>query len=162
MFIWAAHLCVEVACKPGASEYQKQRSCLAYSLLKYVYICSDADIFFTEQEADSAQYFGQCFLLWYQELAFQAYTQGRTYWKLRPKLHYFAHTILEIGDTRENPAKQALWGAEDLVGQIKKLGKRCSKRTASNRISERRGLFLCLRARKADLMRKLCVKKKLK
>ena len=122
---------------------------MAFNLLSYTEICQKADIFFNEEEATLAQKRGEQFLLWWQRLAYQALQDGVCAYKVRPKTHYFAHTILDIKDTYENPAKQALWGAEDLVGQIKRVGQKCSKRTISNRVPQRRGLHLFMRARYA-------------
>ena len=99
--------------------------------------------------------------MWYQRLAAEAYGRLEAAWKLRPKLHYFGHTILELTDTLENPARQALWAAEDLVGQAKKLGRLCHKRTVGTRVAQRRGLFLFLRSRRAsNVVKKTTLKKK--
>ena len=146
---WACNRTLEVAAMKSASEYQKQRGCLAYSWLGYVNTCDNADLLFTDDEAEAAQTHGIFFLQWYQHLAYTAWQRGKTAWRLRPKLHYFAECVLEISDTKENPAKHALWGSEDLVGQAKKVGRHCHKRTASNRVAQRRSIFVLMRARAA-------------
>lgn len=149
MFIWSAEMSVSRAKRAGATRYCQERAALAHSLLSYVEICADADLFLTDAEARAAQRAGEEFLHWYQHLAAQAFAQGRCAWKLRPKLHYFAHVIHNLLDTKENMCKVALWGGEDLVGQIKKVGNKCHQRTACSRVSQRRGLFLWLRAKRA-------------
>lgn len=158
--IWACHRALDVAANKNANEYQRQRACLSYSFLGYIYTCNDADLLFTQDEAETAQTHAMFFLLWYQHLAYTSWQRGNIAWRLRPKLHYFAHVVLEIGDTLENPAKHSLWGSEDLVGQAKKLGRQCHKRTVSRRLTQRRSVYMLMRARVAARVRKHMMKKK--
>jgi len=147
ILIWALHRCVDVARADGASEVQKDMACMAHHLSSYIELCDTCGLFFTEGQAQEAQNHGSKFLLWWQYFAHTAVGEQRCAHKLRPKLHYFAHTVKELTDCRENPAKKALWGAEDLVGQVKKIGKHCSKRTVNKRVAQRRALGVAMRAK---------------
>jgi hypothetical protein len=151
---WACHRAVQLGSSPGATRYQKQRACLSYALLSYYEITDRAGIFLSPSQCREAQCYGQLFLQWYQTLAWEAYTQNRCAWKVRPKLHYFGHTVLELSWTRENPSRQSLFLAEDYVGQIKKVGKLCSRRTVSKRACQRRALQMLARAKRAQFLRK--------
>ena len=41
--------------------------------------------------------------------------------QVRPKLHYLAHCIEELGITGENPRRTDLFGAEDYIGKVRGL-----------------------------------------
>jgi len=123
MFKFAANLAVHKARDPAASEYQVQSGHCAYNMFMFLDICARAELFLNDEEKASALLHGWYFLRWYQMLAVSSYNRGLCLFKLRPKLHNFAHSLLELADTSENPCKLALWAAEDLVGQMKKLGK---------------------------------------
>jgi hypothetical protein len=57
--------------------------------------------------------------------------------QVRPKLHYFAHTLEHVLKTRENPRRQDLFGAEDYIGRIKKIGCRTHRLVCPLRVVER-------------------------
>jgi len=82
------------------------------------------------------------FLLAYQVLAAEAVERAEPGYKLRPKLHYFGHTVEELGDTRENPRREDLFGFEDMVGKVKKTASACDRRQVMLRFAQRRLMFL--------------------
>ena len=88
---------------------------MMYHLGTLLHIWNHGWVILTQAEAEESQHHGVKFLLCYQHLATVACNKNICAWKLRPKLHYFAHIILEITETRENPVKQDLFGAEDIV-----------------------------------------------
>lgn len=150
LFKWISLRILELAEMPSASAYQKERASMAHHLLCHIQILDRCDLFLNDLETDQACHHGWRFLRWYQYLASTSFQKDRCAYKLRPKLHAFAHQLLELRDTRENPAKHALWAAEDMVGQIKKLGKLTHRRTNSMRTVQKRALFLHLRAMRAS------------
>ena len=85
----------------------------------------------------------------YHLLAGQAILQGRCAWKTRPKLHYMAHQILEISDTRENPCVHQLFKQEDHIGYAKRATKRAHRLTASETAVRKRILTLTTHWRKS-------------
>lgn len=155
IFIWICSRCIIAGNAASATQYEKERAQAAHHILSYIDLLDSADIFLNKAEINKAIVHGWSFLRWYQHFAFTAYEAGICAYKLRPKLHGFAHQLLEIADTGENPAKSALWGAEDLVGQVKKLGQKTHKRTIHNRMVRRRCLFVQLRAKRASWKPKL-------
>ena len=149
IFFWLTTRCICAGNNPAAKEYVKERAQAAYHIVSYIDILDQAELILSETEAKCAVFHGWSFLRWYQYFAHSFYANGVCGYKLRPKLHAFAHQLLELLDTRENPAKMALWAAEDLVGQIKKLGNKTSSRSTHFRVALRRSLFVSLRARRA-------------
>jgi hypothetical protein len=57
--------------------------------------------------------------------------------QVRPKLHYFAHTLDHVLRTRENPRRRDLFTSEDYIGRIKKIGSKCHRSSCSQRVVER-------------------------
>ena len=146
---WISLRTLELAAMPSASAYQKEQASMAHHFLCYIRICDRGDLLLNDLETDRACHHGWRFLRWYQHLATISFQKDRCAYKLRPKLHNFAHHLLELRDTRENPAKHALWAAEDMVGQVKKIGQKCHRVANSKRTVQKRGLFLHLRAMRA-------------
>jgi hypothetical protein len=65
--------------------------------------------------------------------------------EVRPKLHYFAHLLLELVVTFENPRRQDLFSAEDYIGKIKRIGSMCHRSVVGLRVVQRLSNLLCLR-----------------
>ena len=149
VLFWICSRCIIHSQMDDATPYQKETAQAAHHLLSYISLLDEADLFLNDVELQEALRFGWSFLRWYQHLAFVAHSNEHCHFKLRPKLHCFGHQLLELQNTCENPAKQALWAAEDLVGQVKKLGKKTHKLTTHLRVAQRRSLFVSLRARRA-------------
>ena len=93
--------------------------------------------FLNENEATEACSSGWLFLRSYQALARLAHDRKLTLFKLRPKLHYFAHVLLALAVTRENPRRRELNTAEDFMGRIKLIGKATNRMNSSAAIVER-------------------------
>jgi hypothetical protein len=89
------------------------------SLVSFLNVCGVAGGLFTAEEASKVQQQGRSFLLSYQTLAEEAYSTWQALWKLRPKIHYFAHMVEELPSTLENPGRCDTFDWESFVGTIK-------------------------------------------
>ena len=58
-------------------------------------------------------------------------------WPCKPKLHAFYHTVSRAFRTRRNPCTHYCFPYESHIGTIKKIVKRCHKRTVSKRCLQR-------------------------
>ena len=83
------------------------------SLVSFLNVRGVAGGLFTAEEASKVQQQGRSFLLSYQTLAAEAYSTWQALWKLRPKIHYFAHMVEELPSTLENPG-----GAIHSIGKV--------------------------------------------
>ncbi len=149
LFRWATDRCMGIGLQATASQYQKHLAYMCAHFVSYVQICSPGGLFLTEEDTYRACCHGWEFLRWWQYMAEDAFNAGRCAFKLRPKLHNLGHELLALAHTRENPAKHALWGAEDMVGQIVRVGGKCHRRTAPVRVTQRRGIMFVIRSRNA-------------
>ena len=70
-----------------------------------------------------------------------AFKSEECLFRLRPKLHYFAHLLNFVAHTKLNPRRYDLFGAEDFMGKVKKLVKRVHKVTASSAFIRRYIIF---------------------
>jgi hypothetical protein len=122
-----------------------------YAVLRATMLCSLSDVikvfdhsgrFMTQAEADRVLLHGNLFLVSYQRLAAEALMNHQFAYKLRPKMHDFAHLLIEVGRTRENPRQRDLFDAEDYIGKIKGLAAACHKRRVDLSVCHRLILFL--------------------
>lgn len=120
---WVSYFGIQVASQECAGEEQCYRGLLCYHLYSYIQITDKGGIFLTRKQVEYVCLHGWRFLRWWQFMASRSMLDGKCAFKLRPKLHGFAHQLLQIQDTAENPAKLSLWSAEDLVGQSKRVTK---------------------------------------
>jgi hypothetical protein len=100
--------------------YQRVRAATVWHLMTFYSICKESWVIFSPPQAKRASMHGWAFLRHYQALSTDAFHNGRCAYKVRPKGHYFGHTLLELVDTLENPLWVDLFGAEDMVGQVKR------------------------------------------
>lgn len=115
---------------------------MLWYLKDVIEVMDKSGLILTREQAERIQESGHNFLTIYQKLAEMAFAAGVCSYKLRPKLHYFAHTVDEVTDTLENPRRQDLFLAEDFIGKVKRVGKKCSKRLVSLRAAQRRVIFM--------------------
>ena len=63
--------------------------------------------------------------------------EHQPYFKVRPKLHYWAHHLDHTFETKENPARFDTFDWESFVGKIKRIVSKTHRLTASTRAVER-------------------------
>ena len=97
---------------------------MLWYLKDVIEVMDKSGLILTREQAERIQESGHNFLTIYQKLAEMAFAAGVCSYKLRPKLHYFAHTVDEVTDTLENPRRQDLFLAEDFIGKVKRVGKK--------------------------------------
>ena len=106
LFFWLADRQIQmVQDGEDASAYAATKAGAAWHLKQVVDICDDGGVFLEPAQATLFRQHGEEFLLRYQSLAYDAIVAQTRAWKLRPKLHYFAHTCLEVEWTLENPRR---------------------------------------------------------
>ena len=119
------------------------------SLVSFLNVCGVAGGLFTAEEASKVQQQGRSFLLSYQTLAEEAYSTWQALWKLRPKIHYFAHMVEELPSTLENPGRCDTFDWASFVGRIKAIGAKTHCKTIALRPCQRYMLCLSYRWRRA-------------
>ena len=112
---------------------------------RFIRILDSSGGLLTEATARGAEMAGQRFIDIYQELAWVAFCKRKCLYKVRPKFHYLAHLIEWLPKFCENPAKLDLMAAEDFVGKVKAIARKCHASTVSLRVVERMLLFLGVR-----------------
>ena len=153
MLFWALNFAVEQASHVEAglvvpvraAEYVLEKGAMAWHLHRCLEIAEHAEVIFTDQQAEEAQACGNNFLNYWVSLAEKAALANRPAFKLRPKLHYFAHTLEDLTETFENFRRQDLFLAEDFVGKIKKLGQMCHRKVIKMEVVRRRLVFYAIR-----------------
>ena len=146
IFLRVARKAIDVSHEGEESGYNHLRATTCWNLLQVVRIFDDHEgPFLPEDAAKAAADHGELFLVTYQTLAASAIAFGRTAWRVRPKLHYAAHTFDEVRRTGENPRRQDLFDAEDFIGKVKRVASKCHGATASLRTVQRMIVFLCER-----------------
>ena len=153
IFLWASWKAVQIVeTGENTSDYSRMRATMAWNLSRFVAILDAEPLFLSDDAAFAACHHGHAFLICYQQLAFDAIVAKVAAYKLRPKLHYFAHTVLELIVTFENPRRQDLFAAEDFIGRIKKIGSKCHRSTTPLRVCQH--ILLALGQRWAQLRRR--------
>ena len=125
----------------GADLQQQCRGSMMWALYDFVVLLDNADIYLTTSQAERACWLGNHFLLFYQKLAGHAYDKNESRYKLRPKFHYFAELLRHMKRTKQNPRRYHLFTAEDFMGRVKHIGRKCHKRTVCKRIVQRLIVF---------------------
>jgi hypothetical protein len=145
--VWILNVVVDEAttaysgqgCAGGRSlDYLVERGAMAWNLLRFLDIIEREGVIMSDAAAEQAQKCGELFLLHWTSLAAKAGNDNRAGYKLRPKLHYFAHLIEELTHTYENPRRQELSLAEDFIGKMKRIGKKCHRKKVSIEAVKRR------------------------
>lgn len=99
----------------------------------YMHVLFNAGFFLTESEAWQAIQSGQRFLICFSQLAEACCNQRLCLFKLKPKLHYFAHLIhrswqqFQVNtESVVNALAESTFMLEDFVGHISRLSRRVS------------------------------------
>jgi len=104
MFLFSAHRAVSLAASPSASPRCIMRAAMAFNLFMHLDVCHRADIFLTHEQATRACAYGWTFLRLWQQLGLEDAQNNLCGYKVRPKLHAFAHSLLELMDTKDRAA----------------------------------------------------------
>ena len=126
---------------PNKTEEQELRATMLWSMHEFIIGLDHADTHLVEAETGRFVAMGRVFLLTYQKLADNARRDSKAFWKVRPKLHYYAHLLIHIERTRQNPRRYHLFTAEDFMGRCKVIGRVCHRRRCCKRIVDRLLVF---------------------
>lgn len=104
----------DLACRLcDGSDLSRIRATCVVSLERFCRACDIASFMFDDDTLNVVLSAGRSYLLCYQKLAIEL--DGHFLYKLRPKLHYYAHMLLWIEATRRNPRKVPICSAAYLV-----------------------------------------------
>ena len=84
-----------------------------------------------ETKASAVVAAGKAFLQSFSWLADHAKASGMQRWKVRPKMHMFAHQLMMVEMTGWNPKAWSCWMDEDFMGRLKKVVTRTRSRSMS-------------------------------
>ena len=142
-FLFMAWLVVMIV-KEGVdtTPYARKRATMAWCLHEAIRLFDGSDRWMPRPSADRSSHFGWSFLRCYQQLAAEAVACNRCAFKLRPKFHGFAHLLMEVQLTRENPKGRDLFDCEDYVGKVKALASQCHRGNIDEGVCRRMILFL--------------------
>ena len=109
---------------------------------RFVGCLAEASIFLDEIERATAHEYGRLFLHSYLSLASDCVASGIYLFKVRPKLHFFAHVVDDLcahpnGSRLRNPYYDSTFVEEDWVKHALHIKKRMSYRTACRNILHR-------------------------
>ena len=145
IFMWVSRRSAQRFDASTASPLQRLRATALWSLRKFVDTCDHASLFLTEAEASDACWCGWVFLRAYQRMACVCKAQKLCLFKLRSKLHYFAHLLLDLRRSRENPSRYQLFIQEDYMQRVKLLGKALHAKGMEKTIAHRWCIFFAHR-----------------
>lgn len=107
-------------------------------LCRFLRICDEAQITMTSSERRLAREAGEAFLVIWVKKALQTVIAGsENDYKIRMKLHAFAHVLEQLRFSCINPRLGATFGAESFVGQMCKTAAATHPRTCGERTLER-------------------------
>ena len=99
----------------------KTRSTNAWAAGELQHVLDCARWKLDQHETDRAVHAARVWLLTYQWLADLAIKEKKKRWKIRPKHHYFDHTIDRLEKDHQNPCRQLQCaGEEAYLGVLKK------------------------------------------
>jgi len=128
----------------GDEELCIANACI-YHLAQFISVLSQSSMWLSEPQADLAMHHGLSFLYVYRSLAARAIKLEQRRYKLRPKLHYLHHTILELPITRQNHFFATCFLDEDFMGKVKALASKCHRTTVVVRCMQRYLMLLGVR-----------------
>ena len=134
-----------LAAAVGAGSYEQQRATAVWGLASRLHLMGTADIIMTATEAEAACRAGHSYLVCYSNLARLCLHQRRCAYKVRPKMHYFQHMLLEMRATRINPRAVYCMHDEDFMGKISKIAAKVHRSTVAKMTLFRYRLLLCQR-----------------
>jgi len=127
----------------------------------FMRVLLSAPYWLCESEAWQAIFAGQEFLSAFAGLAQACYHQKLCLFKLKPKLHMFAHIVFRMlqqfrCDTgcTTNPVAEATFMSEDFVGHVSRLSRRVNARRHGHKIYNRYCVAVCQKLRAGDAVKK--------
>eukprot|EP00435_Cladocopium_sp_Y103_P030716 s3790_g7.t1 len=127
----------------------------------FMRVLFSAPYWLSESEAWQAIFAGQEFLSTFAGLAQACYDQKLCLFKLKPKLHMFAHIVLRMlqqfrcgNGCTTNPVAEATFMSEDFVGHVSRLSRRVNARRHGHKIYNRYCVAVCQKLRAGDAVKK--------
>ena len=110
-----------------------------------VRLCAQSRVLDTKEPSTGRRIFaaGMGFLKGYSKLATLAFQAKRPLWAYKPKLHYFHHIILQLGNDSAAGRKSmnclaySCSQAEDFIGRTSLLSRRTAAKTGQKRTLQR-------------------------
>eukprot|EP00969_Alexandrium_andersonii_P340743 15061149-Alexandrium_andersonii.AAC.1 len=100
------------------------RSTCANSLAMLVHTIDTAGMWMSPEQRSTAYTAGRRFLQTYQSLAAKNFEARVCNYKLRPKMHFFQHVVLNFKTSSANPKYHQTFMDEDMMGRLSKLYRR--------------------------------------
>ena len=125
--------------------YSQMRATCAWSYSRMHEIFDDSGDWLQPSQAEEVYRVGRAFLQSWAFLAADADSKKLALYKIRPKHHALDHILMDVRRYRLNIRCLHVFGEEDFLGKLSRIGKRCHRRTASARILERYLLYLMVR-----------------
>ena len=141
IFMWLSRRSSQRLIPSQASELQRLRATALWSLRRFVDVCDSGGLFLTVEATTDACSAGWLFLRSYQKLAASTFTQQLALYKLRPKLHFFGHLLLDLQQSRENPKIYELFAQEDFMQKVRLMGRSRHSTEMHNTIHQRWCIF---------------------
>lgn len=127
--IFIASLC-------GDPELKIIAACLYY-VAAFIADLNTCGMLLSEAKAGVAKLNGQRFLVLYRYLARFTMQRNLFRYRLRPKVHYLHHAVLQLDHWRLNPMLATCFLDEDFMGKVKSISSKCHKRTVCRRTLNR-------------------------
>ena len=116
--------------------YDMLCTCL-WSLDSFLSVATNANRFFTQNEAEHIQSVGLLFLKTYLQLAVESLARKRRLYKVRPKFHLLCHLIFDMPLSRANWTFDSTWMDEDFNKVCMTVTKKVHRRSATKRTLQR-------------------------
>ena len=123
--------------QPCHDESAKWRRMATWGLAELHYVCNVGQLILSREEAQRAHHGIMVFLRAYLLLAADAMERGLALYKMRPKFHYLWHIAMKLTHCRINPGIVSCLRGEDILGQYKRVARKCHIRTVSHRFLTR-------------------------
>ena len=135
----------EQLCTTG--HYQKLIATHLWSLAEYLWVCGISGLEFDDQQRRRAMHAGRIYLLTLQSLNVIAKEEGLWLWRVRPKNHYFCHTLLELQSSAINPKIFSTAAKESFLFKLKRIGQSCHTHTVGDQVLKKYWIYMQHRIR---------------
>lgn len=133
--VWLHHFMQQAPRPPGEVDWWDDLRLCLHSLARFVHGVASMGIVLQPAETAKLKSAGISFVVVYLRLASLAVRQGMTQFKVRPKLHYFHHLVMDL--KKLNPKVVSCFGEESYMGVVGKLAGRVHRRTMPQRTIQR-------------------------
>ena len=127
----------------------------AWAIADFIFVCNDAGMIMTEEQASRGYNSGMTYLFAYRELACISKVEKSTRWKYRPKVHFLEHQFIEMLHTKFNPNYSSCFMDEDYIGKIARLAGKCHAKTVGLRALQRYFILLTMRSKAKQVVNKV-------